>query len=384
MADTVRTRKQPLDFRKEEVGRVMERWRASESCSLIGVGSVGKSNLLQHLADTDVQAFYMEVAKVEKFKAIIIDPSLLGPLPIAGVNMDQVRCWAGYELMMHRLFLAFYPFEMLTKDEAKQYIETYQALQDGTNPLYAYMGLRYFELGLEFFLRQGIQIVFMFDEFEEMMRQLPVKFFQTLRGIRDINKGQLSYLTFTRSPILEIGQQQEIPLLAIEPFAELFTDNVYYVGPYNESDARQMVEGLLKRNQKTYDDYIINFLLWATGRYAGLLRAGFRALDSLGNLEASHVMTSVEQLVQQLATRRGIRSECRTIWTSLNRTEQYVLRAVAGLNPSVDTSDPEIGEAVALLVQKRLLRVNKEQKQLIIEPPVFYTYVSDDSNATPQ
>jgi len=383
MPETTRTRKQPLDFRQEEVGRVMERWRASESCSLVGVGSVGKSNLLQHLADTDVQAFYMEVTKVERFKAIIIDPSLLGPLPIAGVNMDQVRCWAGYELMMHRLFLAFYPFEMLTKEESKQFIETYQALQDGTNPLYAYMGLRYFELGLEFFMRRGIQIVFMFDEFEEMVRQLPVKFFQTLRGIRDTNKSQLSYLTFTRSPILEITQQEEISLLSIEPFAELFTDNVYYVGPYNESDARQMVESLTRRNQKTYDDYIINFLLWATGRYAGLLRAGFRVLDTLGNLEASNVMTSGEHLVQQLAARRGIRTECRTIWASLNRMEQYVLRAVAGLNPSVDTNDPETGEAVALLVQKRLLRVNKEQKQLVIEPPVFHAYVANDIDTAP-
>lgn len=384
MADTTsRTRKQPLDFRKEEVGRVMERWRASESCSLVGVGSVGKSNLLQHLADPDVQSFYMEVAKVERFKALIIDPSLLGPLPIAGVNMDQVRCWAGYELMMHRLFLTFYPFEILTKEEAKQFVETYQALQDGTNPLYAYMGLRYFELGLEFFMRKGIQIVFMFDEFEEMLRQLPIKFFQTLRGIRDTNKSQLSFLTFTRSPILESAQQQEISLLSIEPFAELFTDNTYYIGPYNENDARQMVESLMRRNQKNYDDYIVNFLLWSTGRYAGLLRAGFRVLETLGNLEASNVMTSGEHLVQQLAARRGVRTECRTIWTSLNRTEQYVLKAVAGLNPSVDTNDPEIGEAVALLVQKRLLRVNKEQKQLVIEPPVFHTYVAGDTEATP-
>src|SRR5262245_45367888 len=144
MTNAVRTRKQPLDFRKEEVGRIMERWRAAESCSLVGVGSVGKSNLLQHLADTDVQTYYMQVAEINHFKAVIIDPSLLGPLPIAGVNMDQVRCWAGYELMMHRLFLAFYPFELLSKEEARQFVDTYQALQDGTNPLYAYMGLRYF------------------------------------------------------------------------------------------------------------------------------------------------------------------------------------------------------------------------------------------------
>jgi hypothetical protein len=374
--DAPRTRKQPLEFRKEEVGRIMERWRANESCSLVGVGSVGKSNLLQHLADRDVQVYYMEAARVENFKAIIIDPSLLGPLPIAGVNMDQIRCWAGYELMMHRLFLAFYPFEVLTKDEAKQFVEAYQALQDGTNPLYAYMGLRYFELGLEFFLRRGIQIVFMFDEFEEMMRQLPVKFFQTLRGIRDSNKSQLSYLTFTRAPMLEIAQQLEIPLLSIEPFAELFTDNSFYIGPYNETDARQMVDSLMSRNQKSYGDYVVNFLLWATGRYAGLLRASFRALDTLGDLEPSVVMTSGESLVQQLATRRSIATECKTIWTSLNQTEQYVLKAIAGLDSSVDTGDPEIGEAVALLVQKRLLRVNKAQKQLIIEPPVFNAYIA--------
>jgi hypothetical protein len=378
MAEAIRTRKQPIDFRKEEVGRIMERWRASESCSLIGVGSVGKSNLLQHLADAEVQAYYMEIAKVERFKAIIIDPSLLGPLPIAGVNMDQIRCWAGYELMMHRLFLAFYPFEILTKEEAKQFVETYQALQDGNNPLYAYMGLRYFELGLEFFMRHGIQIVFMFDEFEEMLRQLPVKFFQTLRGIRDNNKTQLSYLTFTRAPILNIAQELSIPALSIEPFAELFTDNIHYIGPYNETDARRMVENLMRRNQHTYDDYIINFLLWSTGRYAGLLRAGFRSLDTLGNLEASTVMTSGEQLVQQLASRRVIRAECKTIWTSLNPVEQYVLKAIAGLEPGIDTSDPEIGDAVALLVQKRLLRVNKEQKQLIIDPPVFNAYVASN------
>ena len=378
MSKDARTRKQPLEFRKEDVGRIMERWQASESCSLIGVGSVGKSNLLQHLADPDVQAHYMDISKVQYFKAVIIDPSLLGPLPIAGVNMDQIRCWAGYELIMHRLFLTFYPFDILTNEEAKQFGETYQALQDGTNPLYAYMGLRYFELGLEFFMRRGIQIVFMFDEFEEMMRQLPVKFFQTLRGIRDSNKSQLSYLTFTRAPILEIAQQLDIPLLAIEPFAELFTDNNLYIGPYNETDARGMTDSLMKRNQKIYDEYVVNFLLWATGRYAGLLRAAFRALDTLGDLNSETIMTSAENLVRQLVTRRAVYTECRTIWMSLNRMEQYVLKAIVGLASSIDTNDPETGEAVALLVQKRLLRLNREQQQLTIEPPIFNAYVASN------
>ena len=41
-------------------------------------------------------------------------------------------------------------------------------------------------------------------------------------------------------------------MLDIEPFVELFTDNVYYVGPYNEKDARKMFDELISRRQKNY------------------------------------------------------------------------------------------------------------------------------------
>ncbi|MBI5669887.1 MAG: hypothetical protein HZC41_17980 [Chloroflexi bacterium] len=375
MVKNSRTRSQPITFRQEEVGYVMERWRASESCSLIGVGSVGKSNLLQHLADPEVQAYYMkDVAQGKPFKAIIIDPSMLGPLPSDTPDAEQVRCWAGYELMMHRLFLAFYPFEILGSDDARVFYETYQTLQDGTNPLYAYMGLRYFELGLELFMKRGIQIVFMFDEFEEMLREMPVKFFLTLRGIRDSNKNQLSYLTFTRASISEVAESFGMHPLDIEPFAELFTDNIYYVGPYNDSDARDMLSLLARRNNRTYDEYTANFLLWATGRYAGLLRSGFRTLESLGPLDADTVMTKGDQVVRQLALKRPVRAECKTIWASLTPMEQFVLRQLAAPEPKLDSNDLAVKQAFAALTQKQLVRI--QGNRLAIEPPVFQAFVA--------
>lgn len=377
MVKNTRTRSQPITFRQEEVGYVMERWRASESCSLIGVGSVGKSNLLQHLADPEVQSYYMkDVAQGKTFKAIIIDPSMLGPLPSDTPDAEQVRCWAGYELMMHRLFLAFYPFDILGPDDARVFYETYQTLQDGTNPLYAYMGLRYFELGLELFMKRGIQIVFMFDEFEEMLREMPVKFFLTLRGIRDSNKNQLSYLTFTRASLAEVAESFGMHPLDIEPFAELFTDNVYYVGPYNESDARDMLGLLSRRNNRTYDDYTSNFLLWATGRYAGLLRSGFRALESVGTLDADTVMTKGDQIVRQLALKRAVRVECKTIWASLTPLEQLILRQLAVAEPKLDINDLAVKQAFATLTQKRLVRI--QGNRLTIEPPVFSAFVATD------
>jgi hypothetical protein len=373
-----RTRRQPLDFRKDEVGYVMQRWRAGDSCSLVGVGSVGKSNLLQHLADPETQKAYINVTREDDFKAIIIDPAMLGPLPVSGADIEQIRCWAGYELMMHRLFMAFYPFEILERDEARQFYETYQALQDGTNPLYAYMGLRYFEWGLDFFMRRGVRVCFMFDEFEDLLKTMPVKFFQTLRGLRDANKRQLSFLTFTRSPLGVLVDKFGVSRLDIEPFTELFTDNMLYVGPYNETDARRMVENLMGRNQKSYSEDVIRFLLWATGRYAGLLRSGFRLLDAIMPIDSTSMMN--DEALRDLALRRAIRDECETLWLSLTDVERHTLQVVARPK-DFQQHDADMQRAIAMLVQKKLLKVDKVHNTLHIEPPVFRIFVENDPDA---
>ncbi len=365
----VRSRKQPPEFRKEEVNYVMGRWRAGDSSSLVGVGSVGKSNLLQHLADPEVQTHYDKTFAEIDFKAIIVDPALLGPFP-TGENTEQIRCWAGYELMMHRLFMAFYPFEVLGRDDAQNFYDTYKNLQNGKNPLYAYMGLRYFELGLDYFMRRGIKIAFMFDEFEDMLKHMPVKFFQTLRGLRDANKQQLSYLTFTRAPLSVLVQQYGIPELEIEPFTELFTDNLLYVGPYNETDARRMLEDLMGRNQKTYPEETIRFLLDVTGRYAGLLRTAFRSLEKIGPIDKASLMN--DEALRRLLLQRAVQDEIRTLWQSLTAAEHHTLRAIVGLTDYPNTA--EIRDATLMLIQKRLVSVD-ENNAMLIKMPLFRIFV---------
>ncbi|GAB4518894.1 MAG: hypothetical protein OHK0046_27130 [Anaerolineae bacterium] len=370
-----RARRHPLDFRRDEVAYVMQRWKAADSCALVGVGSVGKSNLLQHLANSEVQRTYIpNISNEHEFKAIIIDPNMLGPLPVSGDRVEEMRVWAGYELMMHRLFMAFYPFDMLSEEEARGFYSAYEALQDGTNPIYTYMGLRYFELGLDIFLRKGIRIVFMFDEFEDLLRNMPTRFFLNLRGLRDANKRLLSYLTFTRAPLSTLVDELDLSELEIEPFTELFTDNILYVGPYNEMDARRMVENMMSRNQKAYPEATLRFLMWATGQYAGLLRSGFRLLDAIGPVDSASMMN--DELLRELAMRRAIRMECRTLWLSLTSSERKALKAVARL---IDyTRSTEMEQAIAMLAQKKLLRIDQVNNTLHIEPPVFRIFVSTD------
>lgn len=367
-------RKQSLNFRQDEVGHIMSCWRASLSCSMIGTGSVGKSNLIQHLMDSDVQSYFMqEVAQGKPFKSINIDPNLLVPLSSTDSGSEPIRCWAGYELMMHRLFLAFYPFDILG-DDAQQFYNAYTSLQDGTNPLYAQIGLRYFELGLEMLLQRGAQIVFMFDEFEELMKKLPVKFFLTLRGIRDRYKGQVAYMTFSRAPIPEIADNLGIDPLEIEPFAELFTDNLIYVGPYNDDDARDMLARLMKRSQKNYSEDILQFLLWSTGCHAGLLRASFNALELLPQPlpDRNTLMQNSTQVARQLAGRSIVRTECKGIWGSLNKIEKGLLTDVVRTG-RFDVTDNAMQNAFQTLVKKKLVRL--DQTTMSVEPAILRAYI---------
>lgn len=364
----------PLNFRQREAQFVMNRWRASQSVSLVGVGSVGKSNLLGHLTASSVQQHYLgETGAGDQFRAIHLDPFLMAALrPDADLPL---RFWAGYELMIHRLYLAFQPFDVLGERDRRVFYETYQAFQDGTNPIYQYLGLRYFEFGLELFMQRGVQIVFVFDEFEAFLRQLPLQFFLSLRGLRDAHKMQLSFTTFTRAPLPETAVSLGYTASEIEPFVELFTDNVCYVGGYSDEDARAMLSKLIARKGKQYDAQTQAFLIRATGGYAGLLRASAEVFDRIhaGTVTPEVLSDSRDAWTQALAAQEPVRAECATLYTSLNASERAALKAVAhgGLQNIVATEEGR--SAIDSLERKGLLRQHGMMPR--IHPPVFAAYV---------
>jgi hypothetical protein len=366
-------RTQRLEFRKEDIGWVMRRWQAGDSAILIGIGSIGKTNLIHHLADARVIDAYLGRTDTARILPVIIDPNLLGALPDGGESRDSFRAWAGYEIIMHRLYMALYPLDALGED-AVAFYEAYQALQDGSNPLYSYMGLRYLELGLEIVYRHNLRIVLMFDEFEALLQQLPLRFFLALRGLRDRHKSELCFLAFSRAPMPLLIERFELDALTLEPFTELFTDNARYVGPYSEADAREMVARLnARREEGELPIHVLDFLLYVSGRFAGLLRASYRQIDLIGDFSPND--TRNEALIARLASRPPILAECATIWQSLTAAEQQVLMTVGRL-AAIREIDRSLQLAVEMLVNKRLLVVDASQQRLLIEPPLFRHYVT--------
>lgn len=362
-------REQKLTFRQSETKFVMNRWRAAESCSLVGVGSIGKSNLMHHIANQAVAAHYLSSSS---HYAVIIDANMLGALPSWNQDgAESFRCWAGYELLMHRLYLDFYPLKELDAD-AENFFETYQALQDGTNPLFQYMGIRYLELGLEFFARRNIKIMFMFDEFEELLKQMPARFFLALRGLRDRHKSSITYLTFSRMPIRDLIDEMGLPLDDYEPFFELFSDNVQVVGPYVVDDAVDMLNNLQKRHQVPLDPDMTDQLVQITGGYAGLIRAVYHSLLSMPESDRQS-----ETINDTLLQNRSVQIECETLWRSLSVSEQKILLIFAK-NPNeipANIMTNKTQRAIEILAKKNLLQVNPSDNRIITYPPLFSTFI---------
>ncbi len=364
----------PLEFRKQEIAYILNKVTAGDSCSVVGVGSVGKSNLLRHFMEPETLRFHVGKEDSDNLHLVLIDPNnMLDPLP-STLNAAVPSAWAGYEIMVHRLHKAFYPLTGLGDEAKEAFMYAYDQLHDGNNPLLAHVGLRYLELALEQLLspespiRRRQKIVFVFDEFEEMLAQLPPRFFQALRGIRDDYKYRLMYVTFTRRPIPQIVEEEGYSQQKLEPFVELFTDNTLYLGPYNKDDATAMIERLSGRQGVNYPPSFRNFLLRASGGHAGILRASFQL--------AVHIPfgTPENEAMHFLATSQPVQTECRTIWDSLTEDERVVLYRLV--------SDQGVGSlsAAASLLQKKQLLTG--ESVLEISPPLFREFVRQVAVAT--
>jgi hypothetical protein len=358
-----------LDFRREECAYVFERIKASRSCSLVGIGSVGKTNLIAHIVNPLVSAHYLGQETADRVRLITIDANMLAVLH--DHQHDAAWCaWSGFELLMHRLFMAFYPFAQFSESDAHAFYSAYQSLQDGRNPLFTQMALRYFELGLSLILRNGYRVVFILDEFESLLTGMPIQFFLALRGLRDSYKSSLSFITFSRAPLPALLDRFSIDSLLIEPFIELFNDYVRFIGPYNLTDAHEMLSGVAQRGERPFSEPLAMLVMEASGRYAGLMRAMWATLDAMPQYTPDHV----DALIDVMVRRKAVRLECDVIWESLSSQEQDVLRAVA--KQVQYTAVPESEEVVGFLLQKRLLKLEKSRTALIIEPPIFRHYVA--------
>lgn len=343
---------QSAEFRKNEIQTLFNLARAGESASIIGISGIGKSNLFNHLLDETTRRQYLE----NSFAEYILVRVNFHYLPdfkersVYSLILDQLE---HLDEQVKSLGLA---------EDISEKIALYheQLLEAGDDLLKVQ---RYFKLAIRQLLRHSNRkLVFLFDQFDELFREVEPRFFANLRGLREAYKYRVVFFVFTRNQLPEL-----IPLdNAREEFFELLSSNLMGLTPYNQKDANLLIERIVDRNQaspNSVDDDVLYFL---SGGHAGLLRALLLLNDNIIYQDDD------PQKMQQLLDLPSIDFECKKIWSSLSFEEREILFYIV--------QDKLVKIHNGALTQLKIKGLIEKQKPHQIFSPIFSQYVMSQPN----
>lgn len=377
-----------VNFREADLRVVMGHVHAGKSVEIIGVGSSGKSNFLRRLLMQEVQERYLYEMYGEDAHCVFINldaNSLLEPIPSA-MNPAIPSGWPGYELIASRLLrivmetgLASHVDDIDDPTHPENLFSLYHRIWPGENTnTYAHIvAFRYLEdLVNRVFVgaNRRIRLIFIFDEFEKMLDEMPPRFFQSLRSLRDQFKDRLIYITAARQIMPLLVSQNNYQ--QYEPFIELFTDTRHFLLPYQMADTEQTFGRLARRQDYPMPpEPLRRQLLKVTNGHAGLLRAAFSAWAPENLIQDG---LPDNRLVEILHTVPAIQDECKTIWRSLSRPEQRLLydMVMAHHHRQENTVDAWQNGAARLLIRKGLLANTRHLSFKHVYPVVLSMFLT--------
>jgi len=334
----------PQTYRQHEVETIGLYLRAGDSCSVVGVSGMAKSNLFRHLLEHKLRPSYLG-ADWQHYVLLGADVHALSELTERATYDHLLDClvnearWGGV---------------------AGEIVERLRGLQRESSelaPQSAFVQALRFLMGSD----QSLRLVIIFDQFDELYKTLSPHFFAHLRSIRDEHKYRLSFVVFTRDDLRRlcyVGEREE--------FYELFSAHVLSLGPYSYDDAMLLLERISQRYGRSIPSEICEKLFALTAGHAGLLKAGCMAFLH------DQVMVSEEDepTVTNLLAVGNVLTECAKIWDSLDETEQETLHEIV-LGHSFAPPEPRSWAALRL---KRLVTPDLGGTKLLC--PLFTSYVA--------
>ncbi|MGE5643561.1 MAG: hypothetical protein ACM3Y8_11175 [Byssovorax cruenta] len=335
-----------LDYRHEVLKPFFDYVRSSESFSVIGAASMGKTRLLDFLMKPEVKEHYLS-ADASRFWLIRVDLN----------RLVKEETWAFYELLLSSILLDLYNHESIGNLNT----EIAQLDSEVIQKRDFLLSLRFFEMAVNRLCQvYELRLCFLFDEFDEAYQTLPKDLFRQLRAVRDANKNRVSFGLFLRNlpDVLRSPSDNE-------SFYELLSRNLIGLGPYNRADTLRILEQIEARRQYRLSPEMRERFLEASGGHAGILQGLLSAImENPQFFPASNGPGWTDWVSQQ----PGVREECRKIYEGLREEEQAALRAFARGEFSQIT--PLTGKS--LMVKGVLRRDNSETRFF---SRVFESYV---------
>ena len=338
----------PLDYRQAEIERIARCLRAGDSCSIVGVSGMAKSNLFRHLLNTTVRYQYL----VDNWWSYLF-------LAVDSHALSEVSERAMYNLLL----------ELLAKEaqgsalpgEVIEHIR--QLHQQSLASSDVLLWQRAFTQAVEAVMAADstYKLVFLFDQFDELYQGLSPRFFIFLRSLRDQYKYRLCFLLFTRDELSQLGTFPEA-----EEFYEVLSPNVMELSPYNHSDAMLLLARVSGRYEESLAAESSERLIGLSGGHPGLLKATCMALIN----EKLNLPQDDPEASQTLLLVDDVRTECTKLWSSLDQEEQEALHGLATTGTAA-SYHPDLLRRLRL---KQLIKNQSDRYQLLC--PIFATFAA--------
>ncbi|MBX3066923.1 MAG: hypothetical protein U0528_03485 [Anaerolineae bacterium] len=341
-------KKQTLDYRYQLTRDLLTNLHRGECCAVIGVGSCGKSRLLLHLSRPETLEYHLGDGAEDHIIVTVQCNAFMGD-----------TAWHAYEGITRNFMEAINTSDHPQVDRLRRDLEPmYQAVKDDKD-----VAFRHVADGISYLLsKTRIKLTLCFDEFDFVFEKFDAQLFRNLRALRNANKYQLTYLLAVRQ---QLPYQRDPESWAdVEEFYELFSDNSFAIGPYDERDAGEMIADLERRYEFRLKKETRDLLYEITGGHSGLIGASFRVLET-----AKQAPTNAREMERLLLNEQSNYKECRKIWDSLLRDECNALRRLA-LNQRMNREEQN---ALGSLKAKGLIR-DGQRGGVVIFSPIFYEF----------
>jgi hypothetical protein len=343
-------RRQTPDYRYHLTHDLLVNLHRGECCAVVGVGSCGKSRLLRHVARPDTLEYHLSDGGYDHLIVLVECNSWTGE-----------TLWAAYEGMARSLndFIenSGHPAVHGVRRELEG---LYQAVVNERDLAYKHL-MTALAILLE---GSRLKLTFCFDEFDFVFERFETALFRNLRALRNAHKYQLTYLVATRKQMPYQRDAKDWPDL--EEFYELFADNTFAIGPYDEKDATEMIVDLEGRYEFPMRGRTREWLIQVTGGHPGLIGASFRHLE-----QTRQQPTTLQQMTQLLHREPTTWKECRKIWDPMRLEERTVLKRLA---TNTRLAREDLGP-VQELKAKGLVRQINERGAVEIFSPIFKEFI---------
>lgn len=301
----------PDNFRQEEIGKLIDYTKTGNSCSIISFPGVGRSNLLRAIAYNRSIRLHHLGERQKWFHFVIVNFSEIKKRPLPDVIKFVLLCLTD-SLRERKMIEEYGKVNSILKESV-----------EFNDELILFQGLK---KAIDFLaIEKELNIVFLFDRFEEYVSNLTENFFSNLKVLRNRAKYRFSVVFSLGRPLEDLLE----PSLFSE-FYEFLIERDIYLNLYDKAGTDFRISYFERVSGKKINTEILKKLIELTGGHGKLTRI---ALEST-------IALNPNDIAKKLLEQKNILGALFEIWNFLTPFEQkniqnVILNEMKNPDPSV-------------------------------------------------